>query len=58
MARARASIADTQDVLGHASDKIARRYVGEARKVAAAKSLFQTYRLCGDAWVAPSGFRG
>jgi integrase len=34
MARKGAPIADTQDVLGHTSDKMARHFAGEARKAA------------------------
>ena len=44
MARAGASIADVQDVLGHESDKMARHYAGEARKFAAAE-LMSKYSL-------------
>ena len=44
MARAGASIADIQDVLGHESDKMARHYAGEARKFAAA-NLMTKYSL-------------
>jgi hypothetical protein len=40
-----ASIADTQDVLGHESDKMS-RYAGEARKFAAA-NLIAKYSLAG-----------
>ena len=39
MARAGASIADSQDVLGHESDKMARYYAGEGRKFAAANPM-------------------
>ncbi len=46
MARAGASIADIQDVLGHESDKMARHYAGEARKFAAA-NLMTKYSLAG-----------
>ena len=46
MARAGASIAEIQDVLGHESDKMARHYAGEARKVAAA-NLMTKYSLAG-----------
>ena len=46
MARAGASIADIQDVLGHESDKMARHQAGEARKFAAAE-LMTKYSLAG-----------
>jgi len=46
MARAGALIADTQDVLGHESDKMARNYAGEAPKFAAA-NLTTRYSLAG-----------
>jgi hypothetical protein len=52
-------------VLGHESDKMARHYAGEGRKLSEADGLFQTYRLRGDplgstvrsTGVAPSGQR-
>jgi integrase len=46
MGRKGAPIADIQDVLGHTSDKRARHYAGEARKVAAAE-LMAKYSLAG-----------
>ena len=46
MARARASIADIQDVLGLESDKMARHYAWDARSFAAA-NLMTKYSLAG-----------
>jgi integrase len=46
MARAAASIADIQDVLGHESYKMARPRAGEARRFAAAE-LMTKYSLAG-----------
>jgi hypothetical protein len=45
MARAVASIADIQDVLGHESDKMTRHYAGEARKFAAAELMTSSASL-------------
>jgi hypothetical protein len=44
MARQGTSISETQDVLGHESDKMARHYAGDARRTQAA-TIMEKYSL-------------